>query len=252
MRAVILAGGQGARLRPYTTILPKPLMPVGNYPIAEIIVRQLRYYGIENITFAVGYLHQLIEAYFGDGSRWDVKIDYLYEERPLGTAGPLARLDKFDEPLIVLNGDILTDLNFADFYQAHLASDSDITIASFTKKINIDLGVIKTDAATAVVDYIEKPQYSFQVSMGVYVFSPTVVHFIPEDRHFDFPDLVKALISAHRRVEVYPLEGLWLDIGRTEDYFNAADVFERYRSVLLPAPAPSLNADIPLSVDVSP
>jgi NDP-sugar pyrophosphorylase family protein len=252
MRAVILAGGQGARLRPYTTILPKPLMPVGKYPIAEIIVRQLRYYGIENITFAVGYLHQLIEAYFGDGSRWDVNIDYLYEERPLGTAGPLARLDKFDEPLIVLNGDILTDLNFADFYKAHLASDNDITIASFTKKINIDLGVIKTDASKAVVDYIEKPQYSFQISMGVYVFSPTIVHFIPEDRHFDFPDLVKALISAHRRVEVYPLEGLWLDIGRTEDYFNAADVFERYRSVLLPALVPSMNTEIPLSVDVSP
>jgi NDP-mannose synthase len=227
-------------------------MPVGNYPIAEIIVRQLRYYGIESITFAVGYLHQLIEAYFGDGSRWDVKIDYLHEEHPLGTAGPLARLDRFNEPLIVLNGDILTDLNFADFFQAHLASKSDITIASFRKRIDIDLGVIKIDATSAVVDYIEKPQYSFQVSMGVYVFSPTVVHFIPEDRHFDFPDLVKALISAHRRVEVYPLEGLWLDIGRTEDYFNAADVFERYRSVLLPTPAQSMNTDIPLSVDVSP
>jgi NDP-sugar pyrophosphorylase family protein len=227
-------------------------MPVGNYPIAEIIVRQLRHYGIENITFAVGYLHQLIEAYFGDGSRWGVKIDYLYEERPLGTAGPVARLDKFDESLIVLNGDILTDLNFADFYQAHLASDNDITIASFTKKMDIDLGVVKTDAATAVVDYIEKPQYSFQVSMGVYVFSPTVVYFIPEDRHFNFPDLVKALISAHRRVEVYPFEGLWLDIGRTEDYFNASEVFERHRSALLPALAPSTNTNIPLSVDVSP
>ncbi|TFH65338.1 MAG: nucleotidyltransferase family protein [Candidatus Zixiibacteriota bacterium] len=252
MRAVILAGGQGARLHPYATILPKPLMPVGNYPIAEIIVRQLRYYGIENITFAVGYLHHLIEAYFGDGSRWGVKIDYLYEERPLGTAGPLARLEKFDEPLLVLNGDILTDLNFADFYQAHLLSEKDITIASFTKRINIDLGVIKTNAATAVVDYIEKPQHSFQVSMGVHVFSPTIVHFIPEDRHFDFPDLVRALISAHRRVEVYSHEGLWLDIGNTEDYFNATDVLERHRFVLLPAPAPSMITDVPLSVDVSP
>jgi NDP-sugar pyrophosphorylase family protein len=251
MRAVILAGGQGARLRPYTTILPKPLMPIGNYPIAEIIVRQLRYYGFESITFAVGYLHQLVEAYFGDGSRWGVKIDYLYEERPLGTAGPLARLDKFDEPLIVLNGNILTDLNFADFYQAHLVSDNDITIASFTKEINIDLGVIKIDAAT-VVDYIAKPQYSFQVSMGVHVFSPTIVHFIPEDRHFGFSDLVKALISARRHVKVYPFEGLWLDIGRTEDYANATDVFERYRSTLLPALAPSTNTQIPLSVDVSP
>ena len=128
MRAVILAGGQGARLRPYTTVLPKPLMPVGNFPIAEILVRQLRQYGVEEITFAVGYLHQLIEAYFGNGSRWRVKIDYLYEDRPLGTAGPLARLKSFDEPLIVLNGDILTDLNFERFYQAHLDSGSEITI----------------------------------------------------------------------------------------------------------------------------
>jgi NDP-mannose synthase len=252
MRAVILAGGQGARLHPYTTILPKPLMPVSNYPIAEIIVRQLRYYGIENITFAVGYLHHLVEAYFGDGSPWGVKIDYLYEERRLGTAGPLARLDKFDEPLIVLNGDILTDLNFADFYQAHLAADNDITIASFTKKIDIDLAVIKTDAANAVTDYDAKPQYLFEVSMGVYVFSPTVVHFIPENRHFDFLDLVKALMFAHRHVAVYPFEGIWLDIGRTEDYLSAADVFARYRSVLLPTLAPAMNTSITLSVDVSP
>jgi NDP-sugar pyrophosphorylase family protein len=252
MRAVILAGGQGTRLRPYATILPKPLMPVGDFPIAEIIVRQLRYYGVENVTFAVGYLHHLVEAYFGDGSRWGVKIDYLHEERPSGTIGPLARLNKFDEPLIVLNGDILTDLNFADFYQAHLASNSDITIAAFNKTIGIDLGVIKTDATTAIVDFVAKPQYSFQVSMGVHVLSPTAVHFIPEERHFDLPDLVKALLAAHRRVEAYPFEGLWLDIGRAEDYFNAEDVFERFRSTLLPALAPVMNTNIPLSVDVSP
>jgi NDP-mannose synthase len=252
MRAVILAGGQGTRLRPYNTILPKPLMPVGDYPIAEIIVRQLRYYGVHHITFAVGNLHQLIEAYFGDGSRWGVKIDYLYEERPLGTAGPLARLDKFDEPLLVLNGDILTDLDFANVCQAHLASVSDITVASFTKKIILDLDVIKTDAATAVVDYIDKPRYSFQVSMGVYVCSPTIVHFIPEDRRFDFPDLIRALISAHRGVTALPLEGIWLDIGRTEDYRRATDVLERCRSILLPAPTSSMDADVPLSVDVSP
>jgi NDP-mannose synthase len=251
MRAVILAGGQGARLRPYTTILPKPLMPVGNHPIAEIIVRQLRNFGITEITFAVGHLHQLIEAYFGDGSRWGVRIDYLYEERPLGTAGPLSRLEIFDEPIIVLNGDILTDLSFADFYRAHLRSDSDITIASYTKRTKVDLGVIETDGR-AVVDYIEKPEYSFQVSMGVYAFSPNVVHFIPENQRFDFPDLVKTLIAVHRHVRVYPFEGIWLDIGRTEDYFSASEVFERNRAILLPSPEPMADIMIPLSVDVSP
>jgi NDP-mannose synthase len=252
MRAVILAGGQGTRLRPYTTMLPKPLMPVSNYPIAEIIVRQLRYYGVENITFAVGNLHQLVEAYFGDGSRWGVKIDYLHEEHPLGTAGPLARLDRFDEPLIVLNGDILTDLNIVDLYETHLASEDDATIATFTKTIDIDLGVIESDATTAIANIVAKPRYSLQVSMGVHVLSPNVVHFIPEERHFDLPDLVKALHLAHRRVGAYPHEGLWLDIGRTEDYLNAEDVFERHRPVLLPTAAPAMNTSVPLSVDVSP
>jgi NDP-sugar pyrophosphorylase family protein len=234
MRAVILAGGVGARLRPYTTVLPKPLMPVGNYPIAEMIVRQLRHYGVTEITFAVGYLHQLIEAYFGDGSRWGVSIKYLVEDQPLGTAGPLAHLDGFDAPLIVLNGDILTDLDFAHFYAVHLDSDSDITIASYTKKVNIDLGVMKTDAANVLVDYIEKPQYSFLVSMGIYVFSPSVLRFIPRDERFDFPDLVKCLIANHRPVKAFPFDGIWLDIGRSEDYLSAAEVFEKHESRLLP------------------
>lgn len=234
MRAVILAGGQGVRLRPYTTILPKPLMPVGNYPIAEIIIRQLKHYGVEEITLAVGYLHQLIEAYFGDGSRWGVKINYLHEDQPLGTAGPLARLENFDEPLIVMNGDILTDLDFSRFYQAHLDGGSEITIASFKRKVNIDLGVIQLGSDNTLIDYIEKPQYSFLVSMGIYVFSPSVLQFIPPEERFDFPDLVKRLIAENRSVKAYPFDGFWLDIGRSEDYLNASDVFEKNESLLLP------------------
>lgn len=235
MRAVILAGGTGTRLRPYTTILPKPLMPVGNYPIAETIVRQLRHYGITKITFAVGYLHQLIEAYFGDGAAWDVRIDYLREDRPLGTAGPLANLPNFDRPLLVMNGDILTDLDYRRFYQSHLDSRAELSIAVFEKAINIDLGVLETDAQGLVTHYLEKPSYSHKVSMGVYVFSPSVLELVPTGARYDFPDLVQSLLTRGRPVNAFAHHGLWLDIGRTEDYLSAADVMDAYTDRLLPA-----------------
>lgn len=234
MRAVILAGGEGTRLRPYTTVLPKPLMPVGNYPIAETLVRQLRHHGVRDITFAVGYLHQLIEAYFGDGKNWRVNITYLREEQPLGTAGPLAKLQAFSEPLIVLNGDILTDLDFAQLYKVHLDSNADITIAGYNKRVKIDLGVLESDDNQRLIDYIEKPEYSFRVSMGVYVFSPAVLQFIPPDERFDFPDLVHKLLKCGRKVQIYPFNGIWLDIGRTEDYASASEVFEQNLDLLLP------------------
>ncbi|MGB5106395.1 MAG: sugar phosphate nucleotidyltransferase [Candidatus Zixiibacteriota bacterium] len=234
MKAVILAGGVGARLRPYTTVLPKPLMPVGNYPIAETLVRQLQHYGVGEITFAVGYLHQLIEAYFGDGSKWGVRIKYLHEEQPLGTAGPLAKIENFREPLLVLNGDILTDLNFSKLYKSHLDSNADITIAAYDKPVKIDLGVLATDGTGSLTDYIEKPEYRFKVSMGIYVFSPSVLEYIPADERFDFPDLVMKLLKVNRGIQTYPFTGLWLDIGRTEDYFNASEVFEDNLLRLLP------------------
>ncbi len=234
MRAVILAGGLGARLRPYTTVLPKPLMPVGNFPIAETIIRQLAHYGVTRVTFAVGYLHQLIEAYFGDGSQWGIEIDYLLEQQPLGTAGPLAQLDGFDEPLIVLNGDVLTDINFADFYRYHCDHGAEITVAAFKRRVNIDLGVLETDQNNQIARYIEKPTYDFRVSMGIYAFSPSVLPFIPADTRLDFPDLVQTLLQRQHPVKIYPFDGLWLDIGRTEDYLNASEVFEENLSRLLP------------------
>lgn len=251
MRAVILAGGEGARLRPYTTVLPKPLMPVGNYPIAETLVRQLQHYGVREITFAVGYLHQLIEAYFGDGSKWGVKITYLHEDQPLGTAGPLAKLEHFTEPLLVLNGDILTDLNFSDFYKAHLDSNADISIAAFNKPVKIDLGVLATDSHNQLTDYIEKPEYCFRVSMGIYIFSPSVLPFIPADERFDFPDLVTKLLRLNRNIQTYTFTGLWLDIGRTEDYFNASEVFADNMQRLLPGCCPQSSAQ-PQQSSISP
>lgn len=234
MKAIILAGGVGTRLRPYTTVLPKPLMPVGNYPIAETLVRQLQHFGVREITFAVGYLHQLIEAYFGDGSSWGVNIKYLREDQPLGTAGPLARITDFDEPLIVLNGDILTDLDFGRLYQAHIDSSADITIAAFDKRVKIDLGVLQANQNNLLTNYIEKPEYSFQVSMGIYVISPAVLQFIPPTDRFDFPDLVQTLLKVQHKVQVHPFNGIWLDIGRSEDYLNASEIFEQNLDRLLP------------------
>lgn len=186
MRAVILAGGAGSRLRPYTTVLPKPLMPVGNLPIAEILVRQLSYYGVTRVTFAVGYLHQLIEAYFGDGSQWGVRVDYLRESSPLGTAGPLSQLTDFSEPLIVLNGDILTDLDFGRLYQSHLDSNNELTIASFDREAAIDFGVLGTNQDGTLFEYIEKPSYAYRVSMGVYVMSPSLLDPIPSHKTLRF------------------------------------------------------------------
>lgn len=234
MKAVILAGGVGTRLRPYTTVLPKPLMPVGNYPIAETLIRQLCHYGVTDITFAVGYLHQLLEAYFGDGSAWGVKIQYLRENKPLGTAGPLAKLTDFDEPIIVLNGDILTDLDFSILYSSHLDTDAEITIAAYDKSVKIDLGVLESDENNIVTEYIEKPEYHFRVSMGIYVFSPSIVPMIPVNQRLDFPDLVESLLMLGRKVQVYPFNGIWLDIGRSEDYLNASEVFEQNAARLLP------------------
>lgn len=234
MKAIILAGGVGTRLRPYTTVLPKPLMPVGNYPIAETLVRQLQYFGVREITFAVGYLHQLIEAYFGDGSNWRVDIKYLREDQPLGTAGPLARIEGFSEPLIVLNGDILTDLDFGRLYRSHIDSNADITIAAFDKRVKIDLGVLQANEMNLLTNYIEKPEYSFQVSMGIYVISPAVLQFIPPTSRFDFPDLVQTLLKAQHKVQVHPFNGIWLDIGRSEDYLNASEIFEQNLTRLLP------------------
>ncbi|MCK4856677.1 MAG: NTP transferase domain-containing protein [candidate division Zixibacteria bacterium] len=243
MKAVLLAGGEGSRLRPYTTVLPKPLMPVGNSPIAEIIVKQLKHYGVTEITFAVGYLNHLIETYFGDGSRWGVRINYLRENQPLGTAGPLTNLADFTEPIIVLNGDILTDLDLSKLYRCHCDNTADITIATCDKKVNIDLGVLRSDESGAVVEYIEKPEYSFEVSMGIYVFSPTVLGFISAGVRFDFPDLVDELIKRKRLVKVYPFSGLWLDIGRDEDYRIAADLMKKNRSRFIPREAVPAGGD---------
>lgn len=237
MRAVLLAGGEGQRLRPYTTVLPKPLMPVGDRPIMDVIVRQLRHAGVARITIATGYLAELIEVFFGDGSKYGIPIDYFREGEPLGTAGALALIDGLDDHFLLMNGDILTDLDYGRLFQDHLESGAAATIATKKREVEISLGVMRfEDKAdpTRLTNYLEKPHIDYQVSMGVYCFSPEVITLIEPGRRLDFPDLILRLLHRGLTVRGWPSEDYWRDIGRHDDYELALDDFPRIRGRLLP------------------
>jgi NDP-mannose synthase len=234
IRAVILAGGRGTRLYPYTAVLPKPLMPIGDMPILEVLIRQLRRAGIRHITICVGHLASLLEAYFGNGERWDVAIDYSREDRPLGTAGPLALVREVSGTFLVMNGDLLTTMDYAAMQRWHVEQRALVTVGLFRKRVKIDLGIVETDGDVQITGYIEKPTLDYQVSMGIYMMEPLVLAYIPQDRPFDLPDLVRTLIADKQRVFGYRFDGQWLDIGRPEDYACAADLFEKDRGLFLP------------------
>lgn len=234
MKAVILAGGKGSRLAPYTKVLPKPLMPIGDdMPILEILLRQLKRYGVDEVTLAVGYSAGLLRAFFQDGSRLGLNISYSFEDQPLGTAGPLSLLEGLDDTFLVMNGDVLTSLHFPDLVASHRSRGAAATIASYIKKVKIDLGVLRTSEERQVVGYTEKPTYKFTVSMGIYVFEPRVLSHIGYREHLDFPDLVLRLVGAGEKVMSYPFDGYWMDLGRFEDYEQAVNDFEQLKPQLL-------------------
>lgn len=226
------------RLRPYTTVLPKPLMPVGDRPILDIIVRQLRHHGFERLTIVTGHLAELIEAFFGDGERYGIAIDYFREDEPLGTVGALALLDGLDEDFLVMNGDVLTDLAYGEFLEQHRASGAAASVAAHKREVQVSLGVLQfeDDAdADRLTGYIEKPTYDYEVSMGVYAFSPRAIGQIERGKRLDFPDLVLRLLDAGETVRARRSENdYWLDIGRHDDYETAMDEFERMRDRFLP------------------
>lgn len=221
-RAVILAGGKGTRLRPYTIALPKPLMPIGEYPILEVIIRQLRSHGFEHITLAVNHQADLFRAFFGDGGKWGIKIDYSLESKPLSTMGPLKLIDDLPDNFLVMNGDILTDIDYGQFLQAHTAKNSLFTISAAARDQRIDYGVLKV-AGQALVGFEEKPSIPFLVSMGVYALSRSTLDFIPRDQAFGFDDMVLGFLERGDDVAVAPHHGYWLDIGRPDDYERAID-----------------------------
>lgn len=236
MTAVVLAGGKGTRLAPYTRILPKPLMPIGEVPILEVLIRQFRHAGVTRVVLTVGHMAGLLRAYFGDGSDFGVDISYSYEEQPLGTAGPLALIRDgiLDEDVLVTNGDVLTDLDFPDFIRRHHESGAAASIAAHRKKVNIDLGVLEHDGSHRLTDYIEKPTYDFLVSMGVYMFRRDVLDRIPTGERLDFPDLIKQLLAEDEQVRLHPFEGYWQDLGRREDYEAANEEIGRLSHILNP------------------
>ena len=233
-RAIVLAGGLGTRLRPYTMTIPKPLMPVGEFPILEIIVRQLAAFGIDHITIAVNHQAELIRAFFGDGSKWGVMIDYSLEDKPLSTMGPLRLIEELPQNFLVMNGDILTDLNFRRFADNHVEVNSNFTISSYRRDEQVDYGVLDVGSDNMLCGFREKPSISYLVSMGVYMVNRRVIDFIPYDISYGFDNLMYDLIDANIQVGVRVHEGKWLDIGRPDDYAVATENFENTPEIYLP------------------
>ncbi|MGW6792012.1 nucleotidyltransferase family protein [Streptomyces chartreusis] len=234
MHAVILAGGKGVRLRPYTTALPKPLVPIGDqHAILEIVLRQLSTSGFTRCTIAIGHLGEIIRAYVGDGTQWGLSVDYATEDSPLGTMGPLLNLrDRLPEHFLVMNGDVLTDLDYADVLRRHEASGTPLTIATYARKVHIDFGVLTTDASR-VVAFTEKPSIDYRVSMGVYGVSRTTLDDYTPGLPLGFDELVMDLLAAERPPHAYEFAGYWLDIGRPDDYDRANAEFTSRKSLLL-------------------
>jgi len=233
MKAVILAGGKGSRLAPYTKVIPKPLMPIGDMPIMEVLLHQIKRAGVDEVILSVGHMASLLRAFFQEGEQLGMCIRYSYEKTPLGTAGPLAMVDGLDDTFLVMNGDVLTTLDFSELVKFHHASKALVTIAMYNRQVNIDLGVLQLNGGHEVTGYIEKPTYDFQVSMGVYVFEPAVLKYIPPGQYYDFPTLILRLLEAGERVVGFPFSGYWQDLGRPDDYEQAILDFETMRAQFL-------------------
>jgi NDP-sugar pyrophosphorylase family protein len=235
LRAVMLAGGKGVRLRPFTVNFPKPLVPIGDMPVIEALMMRLIKYGITDITLTLGHLAELVKAYFHhrqDLTR-QLNLQYVDEEEPTGTAGSLANVPGLDRTFIVLNGDLLTDVNFDELVAFHRDIGAGLTIAAHKRHVKIDLGVLELDDDLRLKGYKEKPETTYQVSMGIYVYEPHILRFVQRGKYLDFPDLVLRLIAAGEKVCALPCDCLWLDIGRPDDYAKAQELFVERREVLL-------------------
>jgi len=232
-RAVILAGGKGTRLRPYTIVLPKPLMPIGDYPILEIVVRQLIEHGFSHITIAVNHQAEIIKAFFGNGSKWGIRIDYSLENKPLSTMGPLTLIEDLPDDFLVMNGDLLTDLNFSEFHDYHVRRQNIFTVSSYQREQKSEYGVLEVDSSGKLYGFKEKPTVLFDVSMGIYMASKRILSIIPKDIPYGFDHLMLELIKIKQMASVKPFKGYWLDIGRPEDYERAIVEFNERRDQFL-------------------
>jgi len=233
IRVVILAGGKGTRLKPYTTVFPKPLMPIGEMPILEVVLRQLKSFGFENITLSVSHLAELIQTFFGNGSKLGLNISYCIEDEPLGTAGSLSIVKNLTDTFLVMNGDLLTTLDYTAMVQCHVNSGATATIGAFPREVKIDFGVLEVGSEGELHTYKEKPKLEYIVSMGVNVLDKSVLDFIPHAQYLDMPTLLMKLKNAGKTVLTYHSDCEWLDIGRPSDYEEAVAAFEQAREKYL-------------------
>jgi len=234
MQVVILAGGKGTRLKPFTTHIPKPLVPIDDLPILEVVLRQLKHHGFTDIILAVNHLAELIMAFFGNGDKLGLNITYCREDHPLGTAGCLSIMEGLHDQFIVMNGDLLTTLNYQNLYNNHSNEQNDITICSYPKKVPIDLGILKIEDHL-LVDYIEKPTMSFDISMGIYMMQKEVLQLLQPNQHMDMPTFILKAKHSEKKIGIFQESCLWLDIGRVDDYETAVDLFCQNRSQFLPS-----------------
>ncbi len=230
---MILAGGKGTRLLPYTHVLPKPLMPIDETPVLEIIIRQLKKYDITEIFISVGYMAGLIETFFGNGDRLGVKITYSMETEPLGTAGPIALIPDFKSSLLVMNGDVLTSLNFRNLISYHKKNKAKMTIGMTTQSYQNPLGYVEHDEHNIITKYVEKPVHQYDVSMGIYVIEPDTLKYIEKGKRLDIPEFVNTLIVNNQKVVGYHSSEYWLDMGKHEDYNKVNEDFKKNRSLFL-------------------
>lgn len=244
MRAIILAGGRGTRLAPYTTVVPKPLLPVGDMPILEIVMRQLAHYGFTRVTLSLGYMAEYFKLFFAHHKSLSrlVEIDFVEEEQPTGTAGSLSAIPDLEGTFLVMNGDLLTNIDYRKLIDFHRQHGAILTIATQNKTVRIDLGVLESDDQGAVTGYREKPQLHYQISMGIYVYEAEVLRHIPKNDYLDFPDLVCKLLAMNRKVQTFFNDSCWLDLGRIEDLQQATEIFLARKREFLPGEAEKMVA----------
>jgi len=234
IQAIILAGGEGSRLRPYTAVLPKPLLPLGEFPIAEVIIRQLKAHGMTNIAISTGHLAGLIEAYFGKGKRWGVNIRYVTEDLPLGTAGAIKLVKNVEDDCLVINGDVLTDVNFKELIKYHKRKKAIATITIKERRVKTDFGVIESSGTGELTDYIEKPEHKSFVSMGINILNKKCKKYIQNNESIGMPELMLKMKDCGEKVYCYKTTALWLDLGRLDDFESAQDVFAKHKKKFLP------------------
>ncbi len=234
--AIVLAGGKGSRLKPFTAVIPKPLVPIGDESIVEVVLQQLAAHGFTRVILSIGHLGHLIQAVLGDGARFGLRIEYVREATPLGTVGPLHLVQDLPANFLVLNGDVLTDLDFSGLLGRHTEDGATLTVATYPRRVDVTLGVIETQADGRVIGFREKPSYDFQVSMGVYAMHERVLGHIPANEPFGFDQLMLAMLAADDRVATFDWgAGRWLDIGRHGDFAAAQESFAAERDIYLPA-----------------